>query len=58
MFVVIVFGIIGLYLVVAGLVSPAGTFITPLYNQVTNGVAGLLLLIGMVILYRGKYDSR
>jgi hypothetical protein len=57
-FVVISWGIIGLYLVAAGLISPAGTFITPLYNQVTNVMAGLLLLIGAVIIFREKDDAR
>ena len=57
-FVVIVFGITGLYLVAAGLLSHAGTFITPLYNPVTTVMAGLLLFSGAVIMFREKYDAR
>jgi len=57
-FVLIVFGITGLYLVAAGLLSPVGTFITPLYNPVTTVMAGLLLLNGTVIIFREKYDTR
>lgn len=56
-FIVAVFGGIGLYLVAAGLTSPAGTDITPLYNQVTNVMAGLLALCGAVIMGVEKYDT-
>ena len=58
MLVVVVFGGIGLYLVAAGLMSPAGTLITPLYNQVTNVMAGLLALSGAVVMRWGKYGTQ
>jgi hypothetical protein len=54
---VVVFGGIGLYLVAAGLTSPAGTEITPFYDQVTNVMTGLLALTGVVIMSREKYDT-
>jgi len=57
-FIVVAFGCIGLYLVAAGLMSPAGTFITPLYNQVTNVMAGVLTLGGAVIMAFEKYDTQ
>jgi len=56
-FVVVAFGAIGLYLVAAGLISPPSTFITSLYNQVTNLMAGLLALSGAVIMSVEKYDT-
>ena len=56
-FMVMVFGAMGFYLVAAGLTSPAGTLITPLYNQMTNVMAGLLALSGAVIMSREKYDT-
>ncbi len=46
-FVVPVFGCIGLYVVASGLLDPAGTFITPLYNPVTTGMAAFLLSPGL-----------
>ena len=55
--VIVVFGGIGLYLVAAGLTSPAGTVITPFYDQVTNVMAGLLALSGAVIMSQEKYDT-
>jgi len=57
MIMVVAFGGIGLYLVAAGLTSPAGTEITPFYDQVTNVMTGLLALTGAVILSREKYDT-
>ncbi len=57
-FVVPVFGCIGLYVVASGLLDPAGTFITPLYNPVTTVMAGFLLLTGAAILCRKKCDAR
>jgi hypothetical protein len=56
-FIVVLFGGIGLYLVAAGLTGPAGTFITPLYNQMTNVMAGLLALSGAIIMSWEKYDT-
>ena len=53
---VVAFGGIGLYLVAAGLTCPAGTVITPFYDQMTNVMAGLLALSGAVIMSREKYD--
>jgi hypothetical protein len=55
--IVVAFGGIGLYLVAAGLTSTAGTFITPLYNQMTDVMAGLLVLSGAVIMSVEKYDT-
>ena len=49
---------LGFYLVVAGLISPTGTFITPLYNQVTTVIAGLLPVSGAVIMNWQKYNTR
>jgi hypothetical protein len=57
LFIVVAFGGIGLYLVAAGLMSPAGTFITPFYNQMTNVMAGLLALSGAVIMSWEQYDT-
>jgi hypothetical protein len=56
-FIVVVFGAVGFYLVAAGLMRPAGTFITPLYNQMTNVMAGLLALSGAGIMSVEKYDA-
>jgi membrane-bound metal-dependent hydrolase YbcI (DUF457 family) len=56
-FIVVAFGGIGLYLVAAGLTNPAGTLITPSYNQMTNVMAGLLALSGAVIMRWEKYDT-
>jgi hypothetical protein len=56
-FIIVMFGCIGLYLVAAGLMVPAGTFTTPFYNQVTNVMAGLLALTGAVIIIWEKYDT-
>jgi hypothetical protein len=55
-FMVVVFGVMGLYLVVAGCTSLAGTLITPSYNQVTTIMAGALALSGAVIMSVEKYD--
>jgi hypothetical protein len=41
---------LGFYLVAAGLISTTGTIITPLYNQVTTVIAGLLPVCGAVIM--------
>jgi len=57
MFIIAVFAGMGLYLIAAGLTSPAGTVITPFYNQVTNIMAGLLALCGAVIMGGEKYDT-
>jgi hypothetical protein len=56
-FIVVAFWGIGLYLVAAGLMSPAGTFITPLINQMTNVMAGLLALSGAIVMSWEKYDT-
>jgi len=56
-FIVVAFGSIGLYLVAAGLMSPADMVITPLYNQMTDVMAGLLALSGAVIMSWEKYDT-
>jgi len=56
-FFVIVFGGLGFCLVAAGLTSPAGTLITPFYNQVTTVMTGLLALSGAVIMSVEKYDT-
>jgi len=57
-FIIVIFGGIGLCLVAAGLLSPADTVITPLYHQVTNVMTGLLFLIGAVLMSWEKYNSR
>ena len=56
-FVVAVIGGTGLYLVVMGLTSPAGTFIVPFDNQENDLMTGLLSLTGAVIMSREKYDT-
>jgi len=56
-FIIVTFGCIGFYLVAAGLMVPVCTFVTPLYNQMTNVMAGLLALTGAVIMSWEKYDT-
>ena len=56
-FIVVVFGVMGFYLVAAGLTSPTGTLITPFYNQIPNVMAGLLALIGAVIMSVENYEG-
>jgi hypothetical protein len=56
-FFVVVFGGTGLFLVAAGLTSPAGMFLSPFYNQMTTVMAGLLALSGAVIMGLEKYDT-
>jgi hypothetical protein len=56
-FIVVVFGVMGFYLVAAGLTSPTGTLITPHYYQIPNVMAGLLALIGAVIMSVEKYEG-
>jgi hypothetical protein len=56
-FIVVVFGVMGFYLVAAGLTSPTGTLITPFYNQIPNVMAGLLALMGAVIMSVEKYEG-
>jgi hypothetical protein len=56
-FAVTAFGCIGFYLVAAGLMSPEGTFITPLYNPVTNVMAGLLPLNAAVVIIWEKFET-
>jgi hypothetical protein len=51
MFIPLAFGTIGLYLVAAGLLNPAGTFITPFYDPVTNVMAGLIPLFGAILMH-------
>ncbi len=53
--IVVVLGGMGLYLVSAGLSGSVGTFIAPLYDQMTNVMAGLLALSGAVIMSIEKY---
>jgi len=55
--IVVVFGGMGLYLVSAGLSGTVGTFIAPLYDQITNVMSGLLALSGAVIMSVEKYDT-
>lgn len=54
--VIAVIGGTGLYLVIVGLKSPAGTFIIPFNNQVNDLMTGLLALTGAAIMSREKYD--
>ena len=56
-FFVVVLGITGMYLVAAGLTSPAGTFSIPLNNQVNDLMTGFLALTGAVIMNQEKYDT-
>ena len=56
-FLVVAFGCTGLFLVVTGLMSPSGTFITASNNEMNNLLAGLLSLSGAVIMSREKYDT-
>jgi membrane-bound metal-dependent hydrolase YbcI (DUF457 family) len=55
--VVAVIGVTGLYLVVVGLISPTGTVIIPVNNQVNDLMMGLLALTGAGIMSREKYDT-
>jgi membrane-bound metal-dependent hydrolase YbcI (DUF457 family) len=48
--VLLAFGGLGLYLVIAGFLSQAGTFLTPYYNPTTNVMAGLILLSGAIVM--------
>jgi hypothetical protein len=56
-FIVVVIAGTGLYLVAAGLMSPAGTFMIPFNTQVNNLMTGFLALTGAVIMRREKYDA-
>jgi hypothetical protein len=52
--VIIFFAGFGFYLVAWGLLSPSATIIAPLYNPVTTIMAGLIPLIGALMMIREK----
>ena len=56
-FFVVVLAGTGLYLVAAGLTSPANTFTQPFSTQVNDLMTGFLALTGAVIMNREKYDT-
>jgi hypothetical protein len=55
--VIIFFAGSGFYLVAWGIMSPSGTVIAPLYNRLTTIMAGLIPLIGALMMIRKKYDG-